>query len=252
MAPRDIAPGSEWGAAIIGGIDACKIMVLIFSANANESAQVRREVERAISKGMTILPCRVEDVRPNGAMEYALSNTHWLDAFTPPVERQMSILAESVQALLAKHRGQAPPEPALDPPEPAKFKPSNNAERLRQAVLRDWLSQLDGLARPTFWESWSMKLSILLVSLVLILLFAWVAIDRGEKPAYVLIWGVLFALPSFFFIFGIGLHRERRLGQLISTIIATYPGEVESWGGEAVLRNPVAVKELISMLEAKR
>jgi hypothetical protein len=104
IAPRDIMPGTEWGAAIIDGIDACKVMVLIFSASANESPQVRREVERAISKGLTVVPCRVENVTPVGAMEFALGNTHWLDVFTPPVERQMKRLAESVQALLPRDR----------------------------------------------------------------------------------------------------------------------------------------------------
>jgi hypothetical protein len=93
-------PGTEWGAAIIAGIDGCKVMVLIFSASANESPQVRREVEQAISKGMTVIPCRIEDVSPEGALEYALGNTHWLDVFTPPVERQMKCLAESVESLL--------------------------------------------------------------------------------------------------------------------------------------------------------
>src|SRR5580692_3267006 len=72
IAPRDVLPGTEWGAAIIAGIDACKVMVLIFSASANESPQVRREVERAISKGLTVVPCRIENVMPVGAMEYAL------------------------------------------------------------------------------------------------------------------------------------------------------------------------------------
>ncbi len=105
IAPRDIIPGTEWGEAIIAGIDACKVMVLIFSASANASPQVRREVERAISKGLTIVPCRIENVLPVGAMEYALGNTHWLDVFTPPVERQMKRLAESVRALLPRHRG---------------------------------------------------------------------------------------------------------------------------------------------------
>jgi TIR domain len=105
IAPRDIMPGTEWGAAIIAGIDACKVMVVIFSASANESPQVRREVERAITKGLTVVPCRVEDVKPVGAMEYALGNTHWLDVFTPPVERQMNRLAESVEALLQRDRG---------------------------------------------------------------------------------------------------------------------------------------------------
>src|SRR5580704_5734102 len=81
IAPRDIVPGTEWGAAIVAGIDASNVMVLIFSASANESPQVRREVDRAISKGLTVIPCRIEKVQPAGAMEFALSNTHWLDVF---------------------------------------------------------------------------------------------------------------------------------------------------------------------------
>ena len=75
-------------------------MVLIFSGHANASPQVRREVERAISRGMAVVPVRVEDVRPDGALEYALGNTHWLDAFSPPAERQWERLARSVKTLL--------------------------------------------------------------------------------------------------------------------------------------------------------
>jgi hypothetical protein len=100
IAPRDITPGTEWGASIINGMDGSKIMVLIFSTHANQSAQVRREVERAIGKGLIVLPFRIEDVSPEGAMEYALSNTHWLDGFTTPLERQFDLLARSVKALL--------------------------------------------------------------------------------------------------------------------------------------------------------
>ena len=76
--------------------------MLIFSTHANESAQVRREVERAISKGLIVLPFRVENINPAGAMEYALSNTHWLDGFTKPVERQFDLLARSVESLLSR------------------------------------------------------------------------------------------------------------------------------------------------------
>ena len=35
IAPRDVIPGTEWGAAIISGMDASKVMVLIFSGHAN-------------------------------------------------------------------------------------------------------------------------------------------------------------------------------------------------------------------------
>ena len=101
IAHRDITPGEEWGAAIINGIRESRIMVLIFSRHANASKQVRREVERAISRGITVLSFRIEDVLPEGSMEYALGNTHWLDAFTPPVERQLDLLSRSVETLLA-------------------------------------------------------------------------------------------------------------------------------------------------------
>ena len=126
IAPRDISPGTEWGAAIISGIDVCSIMVLIFSGHANESPQVRREVERAVNKGLIVLPCRVEDVMPVGAMEFALSNTHWLDAFTPPVERQMNRLGESVQALLTRDRSAAKPPLAR---KPSRSRSSNNGPK---------------------------------------------------------------------------------------------------------------------------
>ncbi len=100
IAPRDIIPGDEWGAAIIKGLKSCRLMVLIFSRHANASAQVRREVERAISRGMTVIPVRAEDVVPVGAMEFALGNTHWLDAFTPPVEQKLELLARTVVTFL--------------------------------------------------------------------------------------------------------------------------------------------------------
>jgi hypothetical protein len=103
IAPRDLQAGRERAEAVLAGIEAAKVMVVIFSASANASHQVRREVERAVGKGLAILPCRIENVSPDGAMEYALADTHWLDLFTPPMKRQMSRLADSVASLLPNH-----------------------------------------------------------------------------------------------------------------------------------------------------
>jgi WD40 repeat protein len=100
IAPRDIIHGEEWAESIIKGLDSSRIMVLIFSGHANASDQVRREVDGAISRQMTILPVRVEDIRPKGAMEFALNNRHWLDAFAPPLEEQFELLAQSVKRQL--------------------------------------------------------------------------------------------------------------------------------------------------------
>ncbi|HOD82149.1 MAG: RyR domain protein [Planctomycetes bacterium ADurb.Bin126] len=100
MAPRDLLPGAEYGEALVNAISACRVVVLVFSAHANQSPQVRREIERAVSKGKIIVPLRIQDVLPSGAMEYCLSNTHWLDALTPPMEAHLKRLADSVRALL--------------------------------------------------------------------------------------------------------------------------------------------------------
>jgi hypothetical protein len=91
IAPRDIAPASDWAAEIIEAISAAKMMVLVFSASSNDSAQVRREVERAIHKQIHILPFRIENILPSKSLEYFLSTQHWMDAFAPPREPSPSL-----------------------------------------------------------------------------------------------------------------------------------------------------------------
>lgn len=100
IAPRDIVPGAEWGEAIIEGINHCRVLILIFSANANDSPQIRREVERAVSKGVPIIPLRIQDIAPTRSLEYFIGTVHWLDALTPPLETHLRRLAETVKALL--------------------------------------------------------------------------------------------------------------------------------------------------------
>jgi len=80
-------------------------MVLIFSSNTNESRQVSREVERAVSQGVTIMPLRIEPAAPARSLAYFMAGVHWLDALTPPLEQHLQTLARSVTALL-----QAAPE----------------------------------------------------------------------------------------------------------------------------------------------
>jgi TIR domain len=86
IAPRDIDPGRDYGEALVEAIEGGKVFVLIFSRNANASPQIKREVERAVSKGLPIIPVRIEDVAPNRNLEYFISSPHWLDAFPPPRE----------------------------------------------------------------------------------------------------------------------------------------------------------------------
>jgi outer membrane protein assembly factor BamB len=102
IAPRDVLPGMDYAQSLVEAINQSRVMVLIFSARSNHSPHVRREVERAVSAGIPILPFRIEDVSPSPSLEYFIATAHWLDALTPPLERHLKHLAETVKLLLAR------------------------------------------------------------------------------------------------------------------------------------------------------
>lgn len=134
VAPRDISPGRNWGEAIIDAINNGRVMIVIFSSSANSSAQVMREVERAVNKGLSVLPFRIENVAPSESMEYFLSATHWLDALTPGLDEHIRVLVRTVQSLL----GAAPaPEPAgavYPQPQPAAPEPGKKSSSATVAI----------------------------------------------------------------------------------------------------------------------
>jgi len=100
IAPRDVMPGRDWGEALVDAIAQSRVMVLIFSAHANHSPQVRREVERAVNKGVVIVPFRIENVTPCKALEYFISVPHWMDAYGGPLDEHLKRLVKTVRALI--------------------------------------------------------------------------------------------------------------------------------------------------------
>ena len=102
IAPRDIVPGQQWAESIIEAIAVCRIMVLVYSRHTNESPQIQREVERAVSKRLIILPFRLEEAPFSKSLEYFVSTCHWLDAMTPPVEAHIRRLVETIGSLLSR------------------------------------------------------------------------------------------------------------------------------------------------------
>lgn len=102
IAPRDITPSADWAAEIIDAIANSRVMVLVFSASSNDSPQVRREVERAVHKEVSILPFRIQNVTPSKSLEYFLSSQHWLDAFATPRDPHYARLCVHLKAHLAR------------------------------------------------------------------------------------------------------------------------------------------------------
>ena len=102
IAPRDIVPGMEWGENVIEAIERARVVVLVFSAAANASPLIRREVGRAVNRGVLVLPLRIEDVQPTRELEYFIGTSSWFDALTPPLEVHFRRLAREIKMRLER------------------------------------------------------------------------------------------------------------------------------------------------------
>ena len=76
------------------------MFVLVFSDSANTSDHIRREVAKAFSLGLAVIPFRTEEVAPNRSLSYFLETVHWLDAFPSPTESYFGALADQIKRLL--------------------------------------------------------------------------------------------------------------------------------------------------------
>jgi hypothetical protein len=100
IAPRDIPPGLNYAKELIHAIDDSSMMVVVFSSHSNQSPHVTTDVTRAVSKGLIIVPFRIEDVPLSESMEYLISVHHLLDAFTPPLEQHIEKLVQTIKLIL--------------------------------------------------------------------------------------------------------------------------------------------------------
>jgi tetratricopeptide (TPR) repeat protein len=110
IAPRDIEPGATWTKGIMQGLDACRVLILVFSEHANDSDHVQREVAKAFSSELAVIPFRIKDVLPNQSLSYFLDTIQWLDASAPPLQKHLSTLSERVKKLLGDDTTRHPPK----------------------------------------------------------------------------------------------------------------------------------------------
>jgi hypothetical protein len=108
MAARDILPSADWGASIVRAIADARLFLLIFSNNANMSQHVVREVERAVNRGLPIVPVRIEEIAPSDSLEYFLNTPHWLDAHKPPLDQHLDYVVRVAHLLLSGSQGPTP------------------------------------------------------------------------------------------------------------------------------------------------
>src|SRR6204780_5458654 len=81
IACRNVNAGENFQEAIVRALRAAKVMLLVFTSNANNSDEIKKELVLAGRHRVTVLPLRVEDVVPNDAFAYEFATRQWIDLF---------------------------------------------------------------------------------------------------------------------------------------------------------------------------
>jgi hypothetical protein len=116
IAPRDISPGVNFGEAISRAIEESRAFILVVSSSANESAQIRREVEHAVSQQKHVIPVRIEDVQVSKGLEYFVSSIALIDAFAGPIEQAGQTIVKVLRRVLSPNEQTAVVEATTERP----------------------------------------------------------------------------------------------------------------------------------------
>jgi hypothetical protein len=99
IACRDVRPGENFQEAIVKALRSAKVMLLVFTSNANNSDEIKKELVLAGRHRVTVVPVRVEDVVPNDAFTYEFATRQWFDLFKN-WEREIEQLATQLGHVL--------------------------------------------------------------------------------------------------------------------------------------------------------
>lgn len=94
FAPKNIGTATNFAEEIMLGIKPAKVVVLVFSKDAQESEYVNNEIDAAFKEDKPIVPIKVDDSFPKDQMEFYLSSTQWLDA-SPTARKKENKTIES-------------------------------------------------------------------------------------------------------------------------------------------------------------
>jgi TPR repeat protein len=162
IAVRDIGPGENFQSAVFDAIDSAKVMVLVFSENAHYSDEVKKEIVLAGQCRLTVIPVRIEDVRPHGAFAYELATRQWVDLFEDWEGSVQRLIEQIVKVTGQESIPIRPPVLPVVPGEPAGQEPQSTALLQRAAVAPEAPVAQPAAATP----SWKNRLLLIGASVV--------------------------------------------------------------------------------------
>ncbi len=119
IASRDVGAGENFQESIVAAIRSAKAMVLVFSDNANNSTEIKKELALASQHKIAVIPARVEDVVPAAALAYELATRQWINLFDD-WETEIETLCDRVRQIVpsaasATSRSQPAAQPSTQP-----------------------------------------------------------------------------------------------------------------------------------------
>src|SRR5579871_5561367 len=108
IAPRNIAPGTDFPTAIIDGVNAASTLVLVLTEHSASSPHVLSEVSHAFNGKKRIIPFRITQQTLPEDLEYFLSLTQWLDAPDECTDANLKRLIAAIQGSAAGRRPALP------------------------------------------------------------------------------------------------------------------------------------------------
>jgi hypothetical protein len=99
IACRDVHPGENFQESIVRAIRSARIMLLVFTTNANNSDEIKKELVLAGRHQVTVIPVRAEDVAPSDAFAYEFATRQWVDLFKD-WEREIESLSSRIGHIL--------------------------------------------------------------------------------------------------------------------------------------------------------
>ena len=103
IAPRDISTGEDWTEATRDAIGSSRVVVLVFSENANAAPHIEREIAHAFYSEKIIIAFRLTEALPRRDFLFYLGDVCWFDAFSSPPERHLEALTTRIKGLSPGH-----------------------------------------------------------------------------------------------------------------------------------------------------
>jgi len=132
IAPRDVRAGALYADAIVRAISDAEALVLVLSSSSIASAHVGKEVERASSKRRPLIALRIDDAPLSPALEYFLSESHWVDARAGGMD---AALAKLIAAIREPDRTAPGIVPAATPATSAATVSARSPKSRRKRIL---------------------------------------------------------------------------------------------------------------------